>query len=295
MSPCWWINEGFLFIASLFSLEMKVLPNAYRFLNLISVDIACGAMVCAAFFAHIFHIQLLHYGIASLGITVWIIYTVDHLLDASRLKGEASTRRHRFHQRYFVLISMVVIIALLIDVYMVLHVRRQVFSWGLGLAVLVFLYLLLQRWISPFKEFVAALLYSGGIFLPAFSLWQGIISGPIIYLMIVFVLTALINLILFSMFDLEEDLKHTQPSLVIFSGEQNAKIILRSLFFLQALLISSLIFITQYKAEAFVLATMNFVLCLLFVLHHRFKNEDNYRLFGDIIFLFPLFYLIVNG
>ncbi|MEJ0055473.1 MAG: hypothetical protein WDN75_07335 [Bacteroidota bacterium] len=120
---------------------MKVLFSAYRFLNLISIDVACGAMVCALFFAEIFHVHLLVYGICSLGITVWIIYTTDHLLDARRLDHEASTKRHQFHQRYFSLMCAMLAVAVLIDLYMILHLRRPVFSWGAGLAILVIFYL----------------------------------------------------------------------------------------------------------------------------------------------------------
>ena len=57
----------------------------YRFLNLISMDVAAGAMVCAAFFAPIFKMELRTDTLVSLGISVWIIYSADHLLDAYKL------------------------------------------------------------------------------------------------------------------------------------------------------------------------------------------------------------------
>jgi 4-hydroxybenzoate polyprenyltransferase len=274
---------------------MKLVLNAYRFLNLISIDVACGAMVCASFFAHIFHVQLLVYGISSLGITVWIIYTTDHLLDAGRLKHKASTKRHQFHQWYFGLMCALVVMALLVDAYLILHIRRPVFSWGLGLAALVFMYLVLQRWMSPFKEIVAAVLYSGGVLLPAMSLQTGSISLPEILLVIVFVLTALINLLLFSMFDVEKDIKQTQPSFVILLGERSTRIVIGCLFVVQLLLLIDLIFMTTYVIESIVLMAMNGVLVLLSVFHERLKEEEDYRLVGDVIFLFPLCYLLLTN
>ena len=52
---------------------MKFAIRLYQFINYLSFDVACGVMVCATFFAHILHVQLLPYGLASLGVTVWII------------------------------------------------------------------------------------------------------------------------------------------------------------------------------------------------------------------------------
>ncbi|MEJ0055472.1 MAG: hypothetical protein WDN75_07330 [Bacteroidota bacterium] len=97
------------------------------------------------------------------------------------------------------------------------------------------------------------------------------------------------------MFDAEKDMKHTQPSFVIFLGERRAKMVVGCLFGVQILLTSYLIFATPCKMETITLLAMNSVLSVLFIFHDHFKKEDNYRLIGDIIFLFPLIYLIVNG
>ena len=55
-------------------------------LNILSIDIAAGAVICCAFFADILGVSVLPYGFITLGLTVWIIYTVDHLLDVWREK-----------------------------------------------------------------------------------------------------------------------------------------------------------------------------------------------------------------
>ena len=53
----------------------------YRFINILSIDVAIGAVVNARFFAHLFGVPILHQGLISLGLAIWIIYTTDHLLD----------------------------------------------------------------------------------------------------------------------------------------------------------------------------------------------------------------------
>jgi len=269
--------------------------KAYRFLNLISIDVACGAMVGACFFAAILKTQLRSYGIASLGITVWMIYTLDHLLDSRRLKNEASTYRHQFHQTYFNALRVMLIIAGIINIYMILHVRRSVFGWGLVLAGAVVLYLLLQRWLSPFKEAVGAILYSTGVLLPALSLQMKSVTTPIIFLIVIFTLTALINLVLFSMFDVENDLKQIQSSFVTSFGKSTTRKILFFLFSAQAIFSLTLIIHSDYRIEALILILMNFVLLLLYLSPSKSKNDEWYRLLGDTIFLFPLPYLILHA
>ena len=109
---------------------MKGIVDAYRFLNMLSIDVALGAVVCGAFFARIVDIHVRPQGLAALGITVWIIYTVDHLLDVRRMRQEASTERHLFHQRHLRTLSVWVIVAIVLDTIMVLFIRREVFVWG---------------------------------------------------------------------------------------------------------------------------------------------------------------------
>ena len=259
-----------------------------------SIDVAAGAVVCAAFFARIFQIQLRPYGLASLGISVWIIYSVDHLLDAHKLKRKASTKRHLFHQENFLPICIGVILAGLIDVVMILNIRIQIFVWGAGLIFIILLYLLFHHSLGHFKELMGAVLYSFGVLLPVLSLHGTPISTTLIFLVIAFILTALINLILFSWFDWQHDLKDTHISLVTFFGRHNTKILLSYLFIFQGVLLVGLLLITPYRSEAFIFIAMNFVLWLLFYFPNWFVKEEYYRLVGDVIFLFPLLYLFSN-
>ena len=60
----------------------------YQYINILSLDIAAGAVISAVFFAQIFNVQIKPYGLLALGLTVWIIYTVDHLRDAKKIKHQ---------------------------------------------------------------------------------------------------------------------------------------------------------------------------------------------------------------
>src|SRR6478752_4226225 len=124
---------------------MKPIARFYRYCNYLSLDVACGAMVCASFFARILHVQLRPYGLASLGLTVWIIYTADHLMDAHKLTREASSQRHRFHQQNFRVLVIVLGVAAFVDLLVIFFVRKPILNWGIALSTAVLLYLFFQR------------------------------------------------------------------------------------------------------------------------------------------------------
>ena len=105
--------------------------KTYRFINNTSLDVVAGAISSALFFARIMHVTSLPQGIISLGLSVWIIYTTDHLLDARRIKQLASTERHRFHQNNFFILSVLLLLALLADVAIIFYMRAAVFNAGL--------------------------------------------------------------------------------------------------------------------------------------------------------------------
>ncbi|HZI26137.1 MAG TPA: hypothetical protein VFD46_13730, partial [Chryseolinea sp.] len=144
---------------------MHALHRFYHYINILSVDIAAGAVVSALFFAKIFDVQIKPYGLIALGLTVWIIYTIDHLRDAKNIKHSASTERHRFHQQYFHALIFCLGLAVLVDAVTIFFIRRQVLEWGLILWVAVVVYLMFQQFLRFLKEFFIATLYTSGVLL----------------------------------------------------------------------------------------------------------------------------------
>src|SRR5688572_9142526 len=98
---------------------MPGLIRFYRLMNILSIDVVAGATVSALFFAKIFDVQVRPFGLLALGVTVWAIYTLDHLRDAKKIRHEASTERHRFHQRHFKVLTVLLCAAVLIDIVLV--------------------------------------------------------------------------------------------------------------------------------------------------------------------------------
>lgn len=269
---------------------VKEIIRLYRYCSYLSFDVAFGAVICSIFFAQILNVQPQLYSLASLGLSVWIIYTTDHLLDAAKQKGEASVQRHLFHQRNYKVILIVLVAVILLDILLLFYLRPSVLKSGILLSVMIIVYLTLQQRLGPFKEIVVALLYSAGVLLPTLSL-SASLSDSIFVLIGSFTLTALINLVIFSWYDWMHDLTDNHPSLVTFFGRSMTKKILAALFTIQLTFLIVLMNISTYQKEVVVLIVMNLPLLMLFLFPGKFQSEDRQRFGGDIIFLFPLVYI----
>lgn len=278
-------TEGFLFL-------MQRIISYYRYFNLLSLDVAMGATISALFLIKLFSVDIRLQGLLCLGLTVWLIYTMDHLVDASKLKSQASTERHRFHQRNFRAILVLAVVILLTIIPLLFFIYKPVLSMGIGLGVLVVLYFIVQRKLSFLKELVGAMLYSVGVMLPVIALSELSYYSLIEIPSILFFNTALINLVLFSWFDKDKDKLDNHPSLVTRVGDGMSKGILYFLFFLQMVLFVYALRNGISHLVLMVFAAMYLVLLLIFVRSGWFAINDRYRLAGDAVFLLPLFYLI---
>ena len=269
---------------------MKVLLDAYRFVNLLSIDVAVGAAVGAAFFARILGVRLYTQAYVVLILTVWIIYTSDHLLDARRLHQPASTDRHLLHQRYFRILATLVATAVLIVVVLVLFIRTQLMIPGLIMACLCGVYLILNRWLKYGKELMATILYSGGVMLPALAL-NSQLTPEQWMLAIQFVLIVLINMLLFARMDYRTDLLDRHQSFVTAAGIQTTSRVIGGLFAGFGVL-AVLAFSGDYVSERLVLVSMALMLLAIFLFPRFFILEERYRLVGDAVFLLPAILLV---
>jgi len=266
--------------------------RVYRMINILSIDIAVGAMISASFFAQLFDVQMLPQGLISLGLTVWIIYTADHLLDARKLSQAASSERHRFHQRHARILLILITFALVVDLSQIYFIRSIVFKAGLGLAFLVVIYFLIQQRIGFLKELLGTVLYTAGVLLIPLSVKSRISSSDIL-LILQFGMIVWINLLLFSLIDQPRDEKDSHQSFATSLGQGITKKALVFLFSVSMGLVLSQLFLSSSVTGAtIVMVLMNALLLLIFLKRDFFEKEDRYRLLGDAVFLLPLIYLL---
>ena len=241
--------------------------------------------------------------LAVLGIAVWLIYTLDHLLDARRLGETASTPRHKFHHRYFRQVSWVWGILALLECILVFWQLETMAIWfGLVMGGITLLHLALVKVVgdrtSPLliKESGVAFVYAAGVWgLPILitGAWERLETDLLFFQ---FLLLALINLLLFSYFELETDEKDKQTSFVRAIGERKSVWFIGLLLLLMPLTeIISFLWVSDWSSGLWVrgiLWGMWLILAALWAFPKWFSNYERYRTWGDGAFLLPILSLL---
>jgi 4-hydroxybenzoate polyprenyltransferase len=269
---------------------MNTLGRIYQRVSVLSLDVSLGAVVSALFFARLLNEKLLIQGLLVLGVTVWLIYTADHLLDGWRVKQIAASNRHRFHQKHFRPLLGVLIVLGLIDLYLVLLVRRPILVSGLYFSLAVLVYLLFSKWLIYLKEFTASLLYTAGVLLPSWSMHQTALTAEQWIVTLQFGIVVFINLVLFAWMSLEQDQRDSQESLATLLGKRITRYFLFFLFGL-ALILFIIFYQRSFQDQSLILIAMTLVLLLIFLQPRFFQKEDRFRWVGDSIFFLPLMVL----
>lgn len=269
---------------------MKYLSQLYQYANILSLDVVAGAVVSALFFEKLLKVAPPVNSIAALALTVWIIYTLDHLRDAMTIPKVATTDRHRFHQEHFRKILGALIAVAILDLILIGSLSAQMLRAGVGLGLVVLVYLVLQRYLKFLKEFFVACLYTAGIVLPSLSIAHPDIL-PIHYLIFgKFFITALMNLLLFSLFDFHEDQHQKQHSFVTWFGPGSTQV---GIVLLACLNIASGFCVWAFDSQvAMVFILMNLVLLTVLFIGRRLIANNYYRILGDAVFLIPGLYLL---
>ena len=144
--------------------------------NILSLDAPLVAIVWQDFLARCTpSASLLPSGRWTLGLTVWAIYLADRLLDVRHpdARGQA-TPRHRFYRNHKAIALCLLCTVIAADASVaLLWLRPAVLSNGLWIGCAVGVYLALFAFVriggERLKQCVAALLFTAGVFLVAWS------------------------------------------------------------------------------------------------------------------------------
>lgn len=276
-----------------------MLVDCYKTARILSLDIVFGACVCALFVASYLSVSLSWPTLGCLAICIWLVYTLDHLLDASRVKHQAHSQRHRFHQKYFKYLSLAAILVAGLGLWLSRSLDEITFQMGLITIVLVLVYFWFLRLFSAkftyHKELFAAFLYSIGVFLGPVSSYAEGAGGDLILLFIQFTLIAFTNLLVFSHFELDLDQKDDHLSLVRSIGkERNAWLVYALIALVAIISLLSIILLfhnTKLVYTELVLLGMLLTLGVIFWKANYFQERERYRALGDAIFFYPLMLL----
>ncbi len=267
----------------------------FEIFNHLSLDIALGSVISSLFLSFFLKVQPNENSLILLALTVWCIYTLDHLLDS--LKGPLHTlsQRHQFHKQHFNQLGRILIVVLLLIGILLFFIPKTTLLAGTVLSSFLLAYLLsvhlLKHKFIIHKEFVIALIYTAGICIgPISQMKEPLIQNQ--YLVIsTFFTIVLFNLLLFSLMDKKNDKSANFPSIVTSLGDKTTHLILKTLGFLEVVL---LIVILQkgLVKETVLMACMFGVLQIIYRLRHKQFVITYYRQAGDGIFLLPILYLL---
>jgi hypothetical protein len=276
---------------------MKI-GKIYASFRILSLDVVLGGLASGTMVANILDVKMPTHWYWILPLSIWVMYTADHLLDARRLQDQAHTPRHLFHHRYFkpifVLWSLGLAVCLSVVPFLI---GRELFYFGFFMGFMVLGHLLLVKLIGSrtsrlfHKELGVALIYTFGV-------WGGpmvLTAAPLGLVHWVclgqFLLLALVNLLLFSMFEAEIDEMDGHTSFVRAIGREGARNWIWGMALLIVLLAACLL-LDREPPILLVWVQLIFVLMLLGLLLIMLKpalfcKREAYRSLGDGVFLLP--------
>jgi 4-hydroxybenzoate polyprenyltransferase len=270
---------------------MNEVIKYYRLFNVLSLDVAAGAIVSSLFFAKLYSIIPSLIPMISLGLTVWLIYTADRLLDVKDIHGEVTSERHQFHKRNQRELTYWLAFIMIIDLALIFFMPTTIIKRGILLSMFVIIYIVVRKRLYLFKEFFVAVLYTAGVILPAIPENQ---FGLDAYLPILqFFFIALLNLVIFSWYERQNDLKDKQESIATILSERAIRSSLLVLFIISFSISVYMTLLVKAYLVSMVFVIMTAILFLICWRKPHFEKNDYYRWVGDSIFLFPLIYLLL--
>lgn len=280
--------------------------KVYYLFQTLSLDVAAGSLGGGLMAASLAGQKMPWAWHLLLPLSVWLIYTLDHLMDARRLGANAHTFRHLFHFRNFRLLAGIwIVLALTALVLGGFFLWPDGFWFGIILGALTGIHLLLVMlagdraapWLT--KELGVAVVYTVGIWgLP----WWGT-AGDAPWLIPMagqFFLLSLVNLLEFSLFEFEIDEQDGHTSFVRGIGRNRARQLIYVLLGLTILVGLIVVAIWPYQLILYgemIFLAMGTGLGLILTREPFFAVQERYRALGDAVFLLPYLvpaYLLSN-
>lgn len=277
---------------------MRGFSKVYSYINILSIDVALGACIMALFVGNIVNASISLSALSSLAISVWLIYTIDHLKDAKTIKHPSHTKRHQFHQLYYSQLKFVAGLILALQIGLLFFLPWSILIGGIVLILVVILYFIVL-WSFKLKniyhkELVIAIVYTCGIFLPVWGRIGNETYEFIVVLYFQIIFLAFSNLLMFSLLEMPSDEMDNQRSLALVIGKlKTTKIIFSTLligtFF-------SIFLAINYNSPVFrsaqiIFMMMNVILILILSVK-VLKKEERFRYLGDGVFYLPLLHLL---
>lgn len=262
-----------------------------------------GSLMVGAFACKVLDVDADIWWYVILAISVWVMYTADHILDAWRGKKTSTILRHQFHYTHRYMIIPVWIILALSSVFLSLFVlENEIIFLGMALSLCIMIYfavIYFNRENRPYflqKELFITLVYITGIWLAPMVWHSGLPSSIIMIIIVNLVLLGWADGIIISWFELEEDTIDNHVSFTVLFGKKNTlRFTILLLLIVFCLSLTGLIMATNLiMRAAFVIELLMILsLAIIILFPHKFEHEQLYRYMGEGVFLLPGLILLV--
>lgn len=278
--------------------------KAYRYIQLLSLDVVAGALFCGVMAATWLQVTMPLSWWLALPVSVWVVYTADHLLDAYRLGEKATSERHQFHITWRTPIGIIWLLCASFCVFIVpFYVPIQLLLLGLCAGLISAVHFLLvwvvKNEVTPWltKELGVAFVYSLGVWGGGVALTEQPISSISLLPVVQFFFLALVNLLTFSLYEEMEDQKDGFTSWARGLGRPVTMKLLAAL--LGSTVLIGVILMVFSEGELSMLIELTYFLMgslLAWVAfdQERFAKNGRYRLAADGVFLIPFFWLFIS-
>jgi hypothetical protein len=268
----------------------------FQFVNTYSIWVALGSYASHMFFCKLYGTSYNSIIAVGLALGVWFIYTLDHLLDGLVLRGNATTIRHKKHFDHRFYITRLLIFVALALIILSFRVPSQFYPF-IGLLLFLTIVHFGINYLVPKR--VKKLLFLKEVFI-ALVVSLGIASSSLVgevkinshwsnLLFCIFLFINLANIMLFSYFDKEADQRSKTLSIAGIYSDLTLKGIIYLCLFL------SLVFSTYECVNGelgflgfAIFLSMQITLLIIALFSSYFQQNDRYRFFGDLIYVYPL-------
>ncbi len=276
----------------------------YRHLHFLSIDIVLGALASSCFAARLFATDPGWIWWIILALTVWLLYTGDHMLDALRHKKKVEREMHYFMLKHRKLVIYSLGVVAVVNFILIINLLdKELFKYALVLAGLVLLFYAMRHVFRKNRilripgEFFVLLLYMAGTWLGPVVAFEGGFEAGHGMIALIFLGVLLMNLGVISLYDIKLDSRMGIASLANLLGIKSTKNLLLGTamaIYLVSLLQFLVFDMDRYSKYALILAGMCTILLMVIYSPSRFRKKDFFRLAADAVLYMGFLALLIR-
>jgi 4-hydroxybenzoate polyprenyltransferase len=273
------------------------LNRIFKILQLLSIDVAIGGIGSSVLAVKVVNVNLPTFYWIILPLCIWIIYTTDHLLDAFKIKDNATMERHAFHFVNRKTVSIFLMLASLITMWLIMkNLDIQIIVFGIIIFLFILIYLLANFFASKiFKYFPRELIISIGYMagtwgVPILYKFPFLNRSDLLFFFNHFIIILSIPL-LYSIYEYDADVTAGFISFSTTFGIKVTSLIVQFLLMVSTF-ISALTYFQYQRVFSLIMVLMAAFLFMALYFRKKLAVNENYRTLSDSVNFLPFLLLI---